>query len=89
MLYAATTSGLWKTTNEKDFKRITPGDWVINAVVIDPNKPERLIIGTEREGVQISENGGATFTAANVGFHHQHILDVAMDKDGLTARWWS
>jgi len=80
-LYAATTSGLWKTTNEKDFKRITPGDWVINAVVIDPKKPERLIIGTEREGVQISENGGATFTSANIGFHHQHILDVAMDKE--------
>jgi photosystem II stability/assembly factor-like uncharacterized protein len=80
-LYAATTSGLWKTTNEKDFKRITPGDWVVNAIIIDPHKPERLIIGTEREGVQISENGGASFTSANVGFHHQHILDVAMDKE--------
>jgi len=31
--------------------------------------------------VQISENGGATFTSANVGFQHQHILDVAMDHD--------
>jgi photosystem II stability/assembly factor-like uncharacterized protein len=80
-LYAGTTSGLWKTTNEKDFKRITPGDWVVNAIIIDPNKPERLIIGTEREGVQISENGGATFTSANVGFHHQHMQDVAMDKE--------
>jgi photosystem II stability/assembly factor-like uncharacterized protein len=80
-LYAGTTSGLWKTTNEKDFKRITPGDWVVNAIIIDPNRPERLIIGTEREGVQISENGGASFTSANVGFHHQHMQDVAMDKD--------
>src|ERR1700722_7556770 len=80
-LYAGTTSGLWKTTNEKDFKRITPGDWVVNAIIIDPNKPERLIIGTEREGVQISENGGASFTSANVGFHHQHMQDVAMDKE--------
>jgi photosystem II stability/assembly factor-like uncharacterized protein len=81
VLYAGTTSGLWKTTNEKDFKRITPGDWVINAIIIDPKNPDRLILGTEREGVQISENGGATFTSSNVGFHHQHILDVAMDKD--------
>jgi photosystem II stability/assembly factor-like uncharacterized protein len=80
-LYAGTTSGLWKTTNEKDFKRITPGDWVINAIIIDPKNPDRLILGTEREGVQISENAGATFTSSNVGFHHQHILDVAMDKD--------
>jgi photosystem II stability/assembly factor-like uncharacterized protein len=81
VLYAGTTSGLWKTTNEKDFKRITPGDWVINAILIDAKNPDRLILGTEREGVQISENAGATFTSANVGFHHQHILDVAMDKD--------
>jgi photosystem II stability/assembly factor-like uncharacterized protein len=81
ILYAGTTSGLWKTTNEKDFKRITPGDWVINAIIIDPKNPQRLILGTEREGVQISENAGATFTSANVGFHHQHVLDVAMDKE--------
>jgi photosystem II stability/assembly factor-like uncharacterized protein len=81
VLYAGTTSGLWKTTNEKDFKRITPGDWVINAILIDPKHPDRLILGTEREGVQISENAGATFTSANVGFHHQHILDVAMDRE--------
>jgi photosystem II stability/assembly factor-like uncharacterized protein len=49
--------------------------------VIDPKNTQRVIIGTEREGVQISEDGGATFSAANTGFHHQHILDVAMDRD--------
>jgi photosystem II stability/assembly factor-like uncharacterized protein len=81
-LYAGTTSGLWKTTNEGgEWKRMTPGDWVVNALLIDPKNPERIIIGTEREGVQISENGGATFTAANSGFHHQHILDVAVDRE--------
>ena len=81
VLYAGTTSGLWKTTNEKDFKRVTPGDWVINSILINPKNPNRIILGTEREGVQISENGGESFTAANVGFHHQHILDVAMDHE--------
>lgn len=81
-LYAGTTSGLWKTTSEAgQWKRVTPLDWVINDIVIDPKNTERIIIGTEREGVQISENGGATFSSANVGFHHQHILDVAMDRD--------
>jgi photosystem II stability/assembly factor-like uncharacterized protein len=54
---------------------------VINAIIIDPKKPDRLILGTEREGVQISENAGATFTSSNLGFHHQHILDVAMDRE--------
>src|SRR5438477_6739212 len=82
-LYAGTTSGLWKTTNEgvDQWKRLTPVEWVVNAIVIDPKTPNRVIIGTERQGVQISEDAGATFSAANAGFHHQHILDVAMDQN--------
>lgn len=81
ILYAGTTSGLWKTVNEKDFKRVTPGDWIINSLVIDPKNPQKLIIGTEREGVQISTDGGATFVSANSGFQHQHLADVAVDRD--------
>src|SRR5262249_23930882 len=59
----------------------TPLEWVVNAIIIDPRNPQRLIIGTEREGVQISNDGGATFAAANSGFNHQHILDVAVDRE--------
>ncbi|MGB7844495.1 MAG: YCF48-related protein [Candidatus Acidiferrum sp.] len=81
VLYAGTTSGLWKTVNEKDFRRLTPGDWIINAMIIDQKNPRKLIIGTEREGVQISNDGGETFTSANTGFHHQHISDVAVDRE--------
>jgi photosystem II stability/assembly factor-like uncharacterized protein len=81
ILYAGTTSGLWKTVNEKDFKRVTPGDWIINALIIDPKNTQKLIIGTERQGVQVSTDGGATFTSANVGFQHQHITDVAIDRE--------
>ena len=81
ILYAGTTSGLWKTVNEKDFKRVTPGDWIINALIIDQKNPQKLIIGTERQGVQISSDGGATFLSANVGFQHQHITDVAIDRE--------
>jgi photosystem II stability/assembly factor-like uncharacterized protein len=81
ILYAGTTSGLWKTVNEKDFKRVTPGDWIINALIIDQKNPKKIIIGTEREGVQISTDGGASFTSANNGFQHQHISDVALDRD--------
>jgi len=81
-LYAGTTSGLWKTTNEGGaWTRMTPLDWVVNAVVIDPKNTQRVIIGTERNGIQISENGGATFAASNAGFHHHHVLDVAMDRE--------
>jgi photosystem II stability/assembly factor-like uncharacterized protein len=81
VLYAGTTSGLWKTVNEKDFKRVTPGDWIINALIIDPKNTQKIIIGTERQGVQISTDGGTTFTSSNLGFQHQHLSDVAMDRE--------
>ncbi len=81
-LYAGTTTGLWKTTDEGGvWKRVTPGDWVINAIVIDPERTDRLILGTDRHGVQISDDGAAKFRASNSGFIHQHILDVAVDRD--------
>lgn len=81
VFFAGTTSGLWKTVNDKDFKRVTPGDWIINALIIDPKNTQKLIIGTEREGVQVSNDGGITFTSSNTGFQHQHISDVAMDRE--------
>jgi hypothetical protein len=31
--------------------------------------------------VQISTNGGESFVSANAGFHHQHISDVAVDRE--------
>jgi photosystem II stability/assembly factor-like uncharacterized protein len=80
ILYAGTTSGLWKTVNDKDFKRLTPTEWIINALIIDPKDPQKLIIGTERQGVLVSRDGGENFTPANAGFQHQHISDVAMDR---------
>lgn len=81
-LYAGTTNGLWKTTSENgQWKRVTPADWVINDMIIDAKVPQRIILGTDREGVQISEDGGTNFTPANMGFHHQHILDVAIDRE--------
>src|SRR5205814_367826 len=83
IIYAGTYHLPWKTTDEgvDQWKRLTPVEWVVNAIVIDPKTPNRVIIGTERQGVQISEDAGATFSAANTGFHHQHILDVAMDQN--------
>jgi photosystem II stability/assembly factor-like uncharacterized protein len=81
VLYAGTTSGLWKTVNDKDFRRVTPGDWIINALIIDQKNPQKIIIGTEREGVQISTDGGGSFTSSNNGFQHQHISDVALDRE--------
>jgi photosystem II stability/assembly factor-like uncharacterized protein len=78
-VYAATTEGLWITTNAgTTWKRLTPADWVINAVVALPG---RIMIGTERLGVLVSDDGGAHFRASNAGFYHREIVAVALDRE--------
>ncbi len=78
-VYAATTEGLWVTPNGGyAWRRLTPGGWVINAVLALPG---RIVIGTERLGVLVSDDGGAHFRATNDGFYHREILALALDHE--------
>ncbi len=79
-VYAATTEGLWKTTDDgANWHLITPATWSILSMLIDPENSDRLILGTERLGVQVSDNGGQTYHASNQGFSHRRIVDAAVD----------
>lgn len=81
-VYAATTEGLWKTTTAgAAWQRVTPQNWVINAVVISEAAPHRVVIGAERLGVLLSDDGGQTFRAANDGFFHRQIIGLALDRE--------
>lgn len=82
-IYAGTTAGLWFSRDGGDtWARVTPDDWVINAVAITApaaGKSPSLLLGTEEQGVLSSEDGGLTFTPANAGFSHRVIADLAAD----------
>jgi photosystem II stability/assembly factor-like uncharacterized protein len=79
-VYAATTEGLWKTSDDgANWRLITPVSWSILSMVIDPENSDRLILGTERLGIQMSDNGGETYRASNQGFSHRRIVDAAVD----------
>ncbi|MGB6201073.1 MAG: hypothetical protein WBF35_16135 [Candidatus Acidiferrales bacterium] len=79
-VYAATTLGLWKTTDDGvTWRVITPDTWSILSILIDPVHSDRLVLGTERMGVEISADGGQTYRVANDGFSHRRIADLATD----------
>jgi photosystem II stability/assembly factor-like uncharacterized protein len=79
-VYAATTEGLWKTSDDgATWRLVTPVSWSILSMVIDPENSDRLILGTERLGIQVSDNGGQTYRASNQGFSHRRIVDAAVD----------
>ncbi len=82
-LYAATTEGLWVTRDAgENWKRTTPNDWVVTDVVILPANagvPGRVVLGTEGQGILVSEDAGEIFIEANVGFHHQIVKQLVGD----------
>jgi photosystem II stability/assembly factor-like uncharacterized protein len=83
-LYAATTEGLWVTRDAgESWKRTTPKEWVINGVVVlrgtAAAQSGRVLIGTEGQGILVSDDAGETFSAANAGFTHPVVSQLAGD----------
>ncbi len=81
-LYAGTTEGLWVTRdNGESWKRTTPPGWVINSVLVQSGAAgrERVLVGTEGQGVEASEDAGESFAASNDGFKHQVIRQLVQD----------
>jgi photosystem II stability/assembly factor-like uncharacterized protein len=82
ILYAGTTQGLWKSSDDgATWKRTTPATWSIIGLVLDAKNPDRLVLGVERRGIEISTDGGNTFRSSNEGFHHQQVLASAADPE--------
>ena len=46
---------------------MTDPDVVVNAVYVDPGDSNRVLLATDRGGVLMSDDGGATFTPSNQG----------------------
>ena len=82
VVYAGTTEGLYKTVNAgKTFERMTDADVVVNAVYVDPDDSNRVLLATDRSGVLDSEDGGATFTPSNQGISERKVAAVLVDRD--------
>jgi photosystem II stability/assembly factor-like uncharacterized protein len=79
-LYAATTEGLWVTSDGgESWKLTSPQAWVVNAAVVLPNasgKHSLLVIGTESQGILVSNDGAQNFTPANQGFSHTVVKQL-------------
>ncbi len=81
-VYAGTTEGLWKTTDGgKVFKLISPPNYILNDVLVDPRNSRRVLIATDRGGVFASDDAGATFQPSNDGFSQRRITALVADSE--------
>ncbi len=85
VVYAGTTEGLWKTLDAgATWKRITASNYIVNDILIDPRAPQRVLLATDRAGVWMSHNGGASFAPANRGFTHRQVTAALVDRGSPT-----
>ena len=81
-VYAGTTEGLFVSDNEgNSWRRITGKDISVNAVQVDPVQNNRILIGTEYDGIMQSEDGGHSWNKSNIGFIHQNISWMVPDPE--------
>ncbi len=82
VVYAGTTEGLYKTEDAgRHFKAMTASDVIVNDVFVDPTDPKRVLLATDRGGVQASDDSGQTFVPSNTGFSGRKIEALLVDRD--------
>ncbi len=81
IVYAGTTEGLWKTVDAgKTWKRTTAANLIVNDVAVDPRRPSRVLLATDRAGILVSDDGGFAFTPSNRGFAHRQVASLLTDR---------
>ncbi len=91
-LYAGTNEGFWTSKDGGDsWNRTTAADLTVNAIAIVSERPgarggeaphRRIIVGTEQQGILVSDDGGVHLRRSNEGFVHQRTVSIATGGSG-------
>lgn len=79
-VFAATLTGLYKTTNGGEaWEKIGEDlpDHMLSDLIVDPSIPGTIYVGS-RKGVHLSTNGGLTWRAMNEGLENLNIRALAI-----------
>lgn len=81
-IYAGSVAGLYRTLDAgKSWQVISAEDLVINAIGIHPERPNRIVLGTEGDGIYVSEDRGKTFARSNRGLYNVRVATVLPDPE--------
>lgn len=81
VLYAGTVGGLHRSADGgKSWQRVSRETLDISALEIDPSTG-RLWIGTQGEGVYVSDDGGTTLVPASAGLEEARVPALAADPE--------
>jgi photosystem II stability/assembly factor-like uncharacterized protein len=81
LLLAGTTEGLWISEDDGgSWRRMTPPDLVVNAVIVQPGGT--ILLGAEGAGVLRSEDRARTWIPSNAGFSERFVSTLLFDRAG-------
>lgn len=79
-VYAGSVAGLYRTEDAgKSWYVVTDENLVVNSVVLHPQRPNRIILGIEGDGVYVSNDRGQSFQRTSDGLHNLRITTIAPD----------
>ena len=79
-LYAGTVAGLYRSHDHgKTWYVVSDESLVVNQIALDPQRPDRIILGVEGDGVYVSEDHGKSFVRSCDGLRNLTITSVAAD----------
>ena len=79
-VYAGSVAGLYRTQDlGKSWQLVGDESLVVKAIAVTAERPERIILGTEGDGVYVSKDGGATFLRSCKGLYNVRVAAVQPD----------
>lgn len=81
VVYAATVGGLHRSTDGGgSWQRVSRESMVVTALAVDP-RTGRLYVGTEGEGVFVSDDAGTTLADGATGLSEGRVADLVADPN--------
>ncbi len=81
-IYAGTTEGFWRSLNGgASWMLTTSRKLEINAIVVHPDTPQVIFLGTNNYGVMVSRDGGKSFAPSNQGYSGRRAYLLLPDRE--------
>jgi photosystem II stability/assembly factor-like uncharacterized protein len=79
-VYAGSVAGLYRSDDKgKSWYVMSDENLVINSVVLHPQRPQRIVLGIEGDGVYVSNDRGQSFQRTSDGLHNVRVTTIAAD----------
>src|SRR5215212_1857509 len=79
-IYAGSVAGLYRSDDGgKSWYVVSDEGLVVNTIAMHPQRPDRIILGVEGDGVYVSYDKAKTFTRSCDGLRNLHITTVVAD----------